>query len=262
MEVSLFFHCLKLRLFNVLFFFTMRIINLLNKFFKIFKQEKIFIYEQNSYSQAGEDGILNFLFNDKKIFKINYLDIGANLPDLCNNTYYFYKKGSYGVCVEADKTLVEIIKNKRPLDIVVNAGVSPNSLTEKLADFYIFDNSGLNTFDKNEAEIRQKSGLNKIKEVVKVNLIDINHLIEDYFDTYPDFLSIDIEGLDLAVLKLLNFESYPIPVICVETCKFSENHIRPKDNDILEFLLSIGYEVYADTYINTIFVNKEWFYTK
>ena len=75
-------------------------------------------------------------------------------------------------------------------------------------------------------------------------------------------LSLDIEGLDLEVLKSLDFEKYPIPVICVETCTYSENHIRPKDKTILEFVMSKGYEVYADTYINTIFVNKAWFYKK
>jgi len=52
---------------------------------------------------------------------------------------------------------------------------------------------------------------------------------------------------------------YPIPVICVESCDYSETHIKPKDNQIIEFLTSIGYEVYADTYINTIFVNRKWF---
>jgi len=29
--------------------------------------------------------------------------------------------------------------------------------------------------------------------------------------------------------------------------------------DVSKFLISKGYEIYADTYINTIFVKKEWF---
>jgi hypothetical protein len=102
-------------------------------------------------------------------------------------------------------------------------------------------------------------GTFKLNEVVKVPLISINKIIKENFESFPDFLSIDIEGLDLDVLKSLDFNHYPIPVICVETCKYSENHIRPKDHSISDFLLTKGYEVYADTYINTIFVYKKWF---
>jgi hypothetical protein len=73
-------------------------------------------------------------------------------------------------------------------------------------------------------------------------------------------LSIDIEGLDLAVLKTMDYDKYPIPVICVETAVFSINHIRSKNFEIQEFFFARDYFIYADTYMNTIFVNKNWFY--
>lgn len=212
-----------------------------------------------SFSQAGEDAVLRFLFNDKKIEQISYLDIGTNVPDYCNNTYLFYKGGSRGVCVEADKSLIPEIEKIRPEDKILNVGVSIEG--EKEADFYIFDIKGINTFDEAEAKKRESFGTFKITEVVKVPLLDINSIIKNNFTTYPDLISIDIEGLDLPVLRTLDFEKYPIPAICVETCIYSENHIRPKDKTIEEFMLTKGYEVYADTYINTIFVNKEWFYS-
>lgn len=218
----------------------------------------IIIREYNTYSQAGEDSVLSFLFADKKLGKVSYLDIGTNTPDSCNNTYLLYKKGNSGVCVEADKTLIPIIQNVRPKDKILNVGVAVSDQAE--ADFYIFDISAINTFDKEEAERRAAHGTYKIKQVVKVPLININKIIKENFTAFPDFLSIDIEGLDLDVLKSLDFDQFPIPVICVETCTYSENHIRPKDYSIVEFVISKGYEVYADTYINTIFVNKNWFY--
>ncbi len=213
-----------------------------------------------SYSQAGEDAILRFLFSDKKINKISYLDIGTHTPDHGNNTYIFYKDGSSGVCVEADMTVIPQIKRIRPKDTVLNMGVSISEATT--ADFYIFECHAMNTFNKEEAEKRALSGAFKIIKTVKVPLITINTLIKENFKRYPDLLSLDIEGLDLSVLQTLDFSSYPIPVICVETCTYSENHIRPKDHSIAEFLCSKGYEIYADTYINTIFVSKDWFYTK
>lgn len=215
---------------------------------------------RTSYSQAGEDAILNFLFKDFGKPDIHYLDLGTNKPDADNNTFLFYQAGCRGVCVEADSSLIANIKKVRPKDKIINAGVSVSQ--DKEADFYIFDIPAINTFDKKEAEYRSSFGNYKIVKVVKVQLIAINDLIRNYFDRYPDLLSVDIEGLDLLVLKSLDFDSFPIPVICVETCTYSENHIRPKDPLIAEFMLTKGYEIYADTYINTIFVNKNWFYQK
>ena len=211
-----------------------------------------------SYSQAGEDAILRFLFTDKKLAPISYLDIGTNTPDFGSNTYLFYRSGSTGVCVEADRSLIPDIARLRPRDKVLNVGVSTGTAGE--ADFYIFDVHGLSTFDKAEADKRAASGQFKLTEVAKVKLIDINTILRDNFAQRPDLLSIDIEGLDLAVLKTLDFDRYPIPVVCVETCRYSEDHVRPKDHAIAEFMLTKGYEVYADTYINTIFVQKAWFY--
>ena len=215
-------------------------------------------YVPASYSQAGEAAVLRFLFADKQMQKIAYLDLGTNAPDFGNNTYLFYRSGSRGVCVEADKTLIPTIEKIRPGDKILNVGISTTG--QSVADFYIFDVKGISTFDRAEADKRAASGKYKLTETVKVNLVDINTMIRTNFDRYPDLLSIDIEGLDLAVLRSLDFETYPIPVVCAETCSYSENHVRPKNVGIAELMRSKGYEVYADTYINTIFVRRTWFY--
>ena len=123
----------------------------------------------------------------------------------------------------------------------------------------MFDEKGLNTFSKEEAEYRSSFGKFEIVKVVNVPLKTVYEMSEENFRDYPHMLSIDIEGLDLDVLRTLDFERFPIPVICVETCTYSENHIKPKDKTIGEFMESVGYFAYADTYINTIFVNSRWF---
>lgn len=210
-----------------------------------------------TYSQAGEDAVLSFLFQQIHMSNFSYLEIGVCKPDIGSNTYKFYKQGVKGVLVEADPSLIAAIKKKRPNDIVINTGISLQTNTE--ADFYIFDEKGYNTFSKEEAEFREKNSKAKVTDVIKVKLKNINDVIAENFSTYPDFLSIDIEGLDYEVLKSLNYSKFPIPVICAETCSFSENHIKMKNNDIIELLVNNGYFVYADTYINTIFVNLKWF---
>lgn len=211
----------------------------------------------NSYSQAGEDMVLDFLFAGVGLSKPNYLELGVLSAFDCSNTYKYYLRGARGVLVEADVTQIASIKELRPEDIILNVGVGLDQQTE--ADFYVFNNQGLNTFDKKEAQFRNDFGSCRIERVVKVPLKTITEIIEQNFTTYPDFLSIDIEGLDLAVLKSIDFDRHPIPVICAETCTYSENHIKGKDKSIEEYLTGQGYFVYADTYINTIFVNNKWF---
>ena len=214
-------------------------------------------YLSNTYSQVGEDAIINFLINDKKIKDLSYLDIGTNNPDWGNNTYLFYLKGFRGVCVEADKSFISKIKRVRTEDVILNFGVGVES--GKSASFYIFDEPSLNTFDKDEAESRQNQGTVKILSIESVEIKTISEIISENFNSYPDLLSLDIEGLDFMVLKSIDFDKFPIPIICAETCTYSENHLRPKNPEIADFMLKNGYFVYADTYVNTIFVRKKWF---
>lgn len=211
-----------------------------------------------TFSQAGEDAVLKFLFTDYQmdLGKISYLDIGARHPIMGNNTFLFYACGSNGVCVDADRTYASLIQKARPRDKVLNVGVSSDSAD--YGDFFLMKD-GESTFDKDEAKKRTAAG-SAVMDVVKMPLMSINSIIMQNFETYPVLLSIDIEGLDLVVLRDLDFSCYPIPVIVAETCRYNRTHIRPKDNTIAEFMLSQSYEVYADTYINTIFVNKGWFY--
>ena len=215
---------------------------------------------KNCFSQAGEDVIMKFLFDGKKITTPTYLELGVFLPDIHNNTYLFYNNGSTGVLVDADDTYAERIKEVRPKDKFINVGVGSEGSAK--ADFYIFEDKALSTFDKGEAMLRDTIGTHKIIAVKEIPLKSINRIIEENFATTPDLLSIDVEGLDLSILMTLDFERFPIPVICTETCTYSENHIKPKDNRIAEFMLSKDYFVYADTYINTIFVRNKWFFSE
>jgi hypothetical protein len=212
---------------------------------------------KNTYAQVGEDVIIKFLFDGKGINKIHYLELGTYHPDQGNNTYLFYLGGSRGVCVEADETLIKKIKQVRPEDIVLNVGIGTHNLES--ADFYIFNEPSLNTFNLEEAKFRESQGSFKIVKIAKVMIRSVGSIIADNYSSFPDLLSIDLEGLDFDVLKTIDFSRLPIPVVCVETCSYSENHIKPKNEEISEFMLSVGYFIYADTYVNTIFVNKGWF---
>jgi FkbM family methyltransferase len=213
-------------------------------------------FGRNTFSQAGEDAIINNLLHQAGILKPSYLELGVCHPWDGNNTYKFYLRGATGVLVEADESQIAFIKQNRPNDKVLNVGVSFTGEME--ADFFIFNEKSVSTFSKEEALIRQENGI-KILKTVKVPLKNINQIISENYTTYPEILSIDIEGLDLSVLSRLNYELYPIPIICAETCTYSLDHIKPKDKSIEELLITKGYFLYADTYLNGIFVHEQWF---
>jgi FkbM family methyltransferase len=212
-----------------------------------------------SYSQTGEDIIVQYLFESLKIEKPTYLEIGTNQPLICNNTYIFYLKGCYGVCIEPDKNMVGLIKAKRPGNIVLNIGIG---LDEKEnADFYLFPTevNGWSTFSKEEAIIREKeTGIGF--STVKVELQSINTVIAKYFKPHPNFISLDVEGLDLEILQSLDLKKYRPEVICVETVTFGYlNNTEEKIGSISEFMHANGYFTYADTHVNTIYCRKELF---
>jgi FkbM family methyltransferase len=211
------------------------------------------------YSQAGEDIIVQYLFDSLKIDKPTYLEVGTNQPLICNNTYNFYTKGCYGVCIEPDKNMVGKIKAKRPDDIVLNIGIG---LTESSnAPFYLFPDkvNGWSTFSKEEALIREReSGIGF--STVEVPLVPVNTIIGKYFSPHPNFISLDVEGLDLDILQSLDFEKYKPEVICVETVTFGYmTNTEEKITGISDFMHSKGYITYADTHINTIYCRKDAF---
>ncbi len=213
----------------------------------------------NTYSQAGEDVIAWYFFTTQGIKNPSYLDIGTNNPIYGNNTFLFYKRGSKGVCIEADPSLFPEIKANRARDTCINAGVTFDARTT--ADFYVFEEPAHNTLSKEEAEHRQKVSRYKIKEVINIPLININTLIQDNFTGAPNFISIDVEGVDFDILKTLDFTRYRPDILCVETVTFSLDNKEEKMDDIISFMKTKDYIVYADTHINTLFADKKYFPT-
>ena len=71
----------------------------------------------------------------------------------------------------------------------------------------------------------------------------------------PDLVSLDVEGWDLDILRSIDFARYRPYVFCVETISYAEGDgSGVKSTEIHALMLENGYRLYADTYINSIFV--------
>lgn len=215
-------------------------------------------YAKKSFSQCGEDIIINHIFQQLNIEKPSYIDIGAHHPYYLNNTAFFYLKGSTGINIEPDPTLFAEFEKSRVKDINLNVGIG---IKNSECDFYIMSEPTLNTFVKAEAEKANiENPLYTIKDVKLLEIKTLQYVLDTYNNAqFPDFLSLDVEGLDEVIISNINFEIYKPKVICVETISFSNNGNGIKNTKIIELLESKGYMVYADTNINTIFVDaKLW----
>jgi len=232
---------------------------LFNKYLSVSTRNKIKahlpnqLFQKKTFSQCGEDVIISYvlslIFGEKKI---KYLDIGANHPFQLSNTALLYKKGGNGILIEPDPFFFKLLKKNRPRDTVLDCGIHFSG--ESISDFYIMETPTLNTFSRNEMERYVGLG-HKLTATLPVNLKDINSVLE--IAENPDFMSLDIEGLDKEVLEMINWQKYRPTCICVETLTYDTYHEPKKVQGIIDFMLSKNYFVYADTFINTIFVDCE-----
>jgi len=218
-------------------------------------------FDKKSYSQSGEDNIVAYILKYLAIDinTVKYLDLGANHAKEMNNTYYFYENGARGVLVEANPSLIPELHFYRYNDIVLNNLVSVSSDEEM--EFYVLSGDGLSTPNKEQAEETCKiNPAITIKNVVRVTSITVNDIIEKYFGgKAPNFMSIDIEGYDLEIIKSIDLEKYRPLAIIVESIEYRPYlPINVKVNNITEYLNTKDYAEYAFTGINSIFIDSRY----
>jgi FkbM family methyltransferase len=188
-----------------------------------------------------------------KIEHPTYLDIGAHHPTWLSNTYHFYEKGCCGVLVEADPGLADELRRVRPRDTVLNVGVGSEGGE---ADFYMMSAPTLNTFSRKAAEHSQSVSSHRIERVVRLPLLGVNEIVERYYSTCPNFVSIDVEGMDLEIVRTFDFNRFRPEVFCVETTTYAEDRTEQKVPEIIRWMEGKDYFVYGDTHINTVFVDR------
>ncbi len=115
-----------------------------------------------SFSQSGEDLIVDYIFKVRGLDTFSYLDIGANHPSYINNTYAFYLKGCRGVNIEPNPKMIEKFKALRPKDISIEAGAAKEN-GELI--YYQMETPELNTFSKEHAGYMVERGHTIIREI-------------------------------------------------------------------------------------------------
>ncbi len=212
------------------------------------KLEKSNTFLNSSYSQNGEDILLQRIFSDKPTGF--FVDIGAHHPIRFSNTYWLYLRGWRGINIDATPGCMDAFKRERPEDLNIEVGISDKN---QLLKFYVFNEPALNTFNKDEAV--KKNGLKsyRIVKTIDVQTRPLSSIFEEYMAgrLTIDYLNIDIEGLDLEALKSNDWNKYRPSVISVES-SYSAGPIQ--QSEVYKFLHAQNYTLISVLYNTLIFV--------
>ncbi len=173
-----------------------------------------------SYSQNGEDIVLNRVLSHVKIG--NYIDIGAGHPIEDSVTKIFYDRGWFGINVEPDNRLFPIYENERILDHNINACVSAK---KGEVDYWQSTTQGWST--SNSEIALDLIGLEFVS-LEKRPAISLDQVL-DMADFEVNFLKIDCEGDEETILGSSNFESRRPWIIVVETVVPRKNESTVKE---------------------------------
>jgi FkbM family methyltransferase len=214
------------------------------------------IQKRQSFSQFGEDiDVLDFF---GKEFQGIFVDVGANDGVELSNTYLLEQHGWRGVLVEASEQLANACRQARPRSIVVNkAAVLSRQVkqveffeyTGRLPTGEIYD--GLSSVGQLSAyhSTAIAAGASVRRTVVPAACLD-EILDEAGFNGQIDFVSVDVEGLELDVLKGLSLRARAPRLLLVEDNSFGQ------DRRVVDYLRGLGYFRVHRTGVNDWFVRK------
>ncbi|NEV63006.1 FkbM family methyltransferase [Thiorhodococcus minor] len=208
-------------------------------------------WQATSWAQEGEDRILQRIFERQS--SGFYVDVGAHHPKRFSNTYLFYRRGWSGINVDAAPGSMDAFRKLRPRDTNLELGVA---LDSRWLDFFVFTEPALNGFSYELSQHRVRCNNKcKILDVKRVKTEPLSSILERCLpeNRVIDFLTIDVEGFDLEVLKSNDWQRFRPKYVLVESLESSLHTLF--ESDLAEFMRECGYSIYAKC-VNTIFFKK------
>jgi FkbM family methyltransferase len=191
---------------------------------------------QFSFSQFGEDLAVLRLAQEFELTTGIYVDAGAYHPIFGSNTLLLHKQGWHGVNIDLAPERIVEFKRYRPKDYNISACLSESSAKVEIAH-YEFQSTD-RVIDSNNRQRLSITG----EEPVRLSTATTTTLSE-VIGQSPfrledvDYLNVDCEGLDLAVLRGLDFNCCRPRILSVEALG------DPERKAIGEFLVSRGYQL-------------------
>jgi len=201
-------------------------------------------------SQEGEDILLKRILKNYYYTPGTFVDVGAHDPIRFSNTYHYYLRGWRGINIDPIPNMRRRFNTIRPQDTNLDIGISTNAGT---LQYYTFKEPAFNTFNPENAEYaKTRTEQLGVKDVSVSPLKDV---LQKHLNTDLDFifLNIDVEGLELDVLKSNDWSLFRPKVIIVEALDDESLSV------LNEYLNTQNYQKVASTKNSFFFCdNKFW----
>lgn len=205
------------------------------------------------FGQWAEDALVRKLFPGS-LKRGVYMDIGAYHPFVHSNTAFFWLSGWRGINIDANPNSIALFKRVRPGDLNVWKAIIPDAQFQsgqtsvrlhlpKLPDL----KSGISATGTVSRALDPGDG-----RTLEVPAQSIGALIEEQSITGIDYLNIDIEGHDLAILCELDLEKLGPQVVSIED--FCQDFADPGRSDIASEMKNRGYTLMGRAGPTSIFV--------
>jgi FkbM family methyltransferase len=164
-----------------------------------------------SYAQRYEDMHLLRCFGAQA--SGFYIDIGAGHPVYDNVSFAFYLRGWRGVTVEPNPWLAQLSDAVRPRDTRIAALVGA---AQGEATYYLVEDfHGLSTTVESHARAAQ-SQFGKRSQTVTMPVTTLRALCEQHAPGEIDFLKVDVEGAERAVIEGADWQRFRPKIIVLE----------------------------------------------
>src|SRR5438034_3993649 len=212
---------------------------------------------EETYAQYGEDRIVLALLRalvcdrgGRSLQSICYVEIGGNHPIRNSNTWLLYKAGCQGILVEPNPELAGLLAQVRPRDTVLAAAVVPDQQEQVVLHLGRYDELSSLRAD-HIASFGAFGGLGGIERSISVPALNINTLFQRL--TAPvDYLSVDVEGLDVDLLAALDFSRFRPAIVQAEP---SEHFLHGNTRRMIDLMHGNQYVLLARTEGNCIFLD-------
>eukprot|EP00935_MAST-01C_sp_MAST-1C-sp1_P002196 g2196.t1 len=200
------------------------------------------------HSQIWQDKILNSLFFKHRRKGI-FVDVGASDPVVLSNSLYFERELDWsGLCLEANPDYANRLQLARSCR-TINTCVSNASAVHNFTMGGML--GGIDSQDKDQRHQTRLAQEALPSHVVEVECNTLSSIFDQHQLRVVDFLSVDVEGMDLQVLQGINFERVHINVLSVE-CLYKDTEVPELDN----FLYSRGFRRVLRLSFDCVYANE------
>ena len=201
-----------------------------------------------SFSQYGEDLVIEEIVNQLGIKRGFYVDVGAFDPVIGSNTLLLFKSEWSGINIDVEEEKIRRFRRGRPRDWNVVCGVSKVAGRKTFARYA----GAYLTRMITRGDTRSVAG-DEAVDTLEVQTKPLQSILDDSpFRAKPiDFLNIDCEGADLEVLQSLDFAVHQPRIVAVEARDI------PAERAICAFMGLKGYKMTHRLGVTRLFLPRK-----